>query len=110
MFKKVLLIFFFATINTPFPALAASDVKATELSTPKLTAVATATDRFRADGNKLEGYRLMIVERGDSIEVIFVPGLIKSTNMVGFEKSSRPEIHYYLDATGLVIKKVLLGQ
>jgi len=36
--------------------------------------------------------------------------LVKSSNMVGFEKSSKPEIHYYLDITGLRVIKVLLGQ
>ena len=110
MSRQALLIFFVAAINTPLYALATSDVKATELSAPKLAAVAAATDRFRADGNKVEGYRLTVLERSDGIEVIFVPELIKSTNMVGFEKSSRPEVHYYLDVTGSEIRKMLLGQ
>lgn len=96
---------------TATPAIsAARGASSLELSAPALSAVTTATDRFKADGNKMDGYRLMIFERRDGIEVVFVPELIKSSNMVGFEKSARPEVHYYLDASGSAIQKVLLGQ
>ncbi|WNL45782.1 hypothetical protein RKE25_20600 [Dyella sp. BiH032] len=93
------------------PCASAEDVvKGIKLSSYELAAVTVATDRFRADGHKLDGYRLIVVERDEGIEVTFVPELIRSTNMVGFEKSSAPEIHYYLDATGSAIQRILLGQ
>lgn len=100
------------TVMLPMlPCASAEDVvKGIKLSSYELAAVTVATDRFRADGHKLDGYRLIVVERDEGIEVTFVPELVKSTNMIGFEKSNLPEVHYYLDATGLAIRKVLLGQ
>ena len=96
--------------NIPLYASAHDGPKGVELSKHQLAAVTVAVDRFRKDGHKLDGYRLMVAERGEVIEVTLVPELIKSTNMVGFEKSGLPEVHYYLDATGSAIQKVLLGQ
>lgn len=111
MLIKILPLFFVVAINYPLCASeSAGATKRVELSAPSLAAMATATDRFRADGNKINGYRSMIFEHGDGIEVIFVPELVGSSNMVGFEKSNRQEIHYYLDLSGVVIQKVLLGQ
>ena len=81
-----------------------------EISASQLTAMTTALDRFRSEGNKIDDYYALVVAGKDGTEVIFVPELVKSSNMVGFEKSSKPEIHYYLDITGLRVIKVLLGQ
>ena len=81
-----------------------------EISASQLTAMTTALDRFRSEGNKIDDYYALVVAGKDGTEVIFVPELVKSSNMVSFEKSSKHEIHYYLDVTGLRVIKVLLGQ
>ena len=81
-----------------------------ELSASQLTPMATALDRFRSDGNKISDYRVLLISRTDGTEVVFVPELVKSSNMIGFERSTKPEVHYYVDVAGLKITKALFGK
>lgn len=111
MINKNLLVASLALLIAPRLALSEEvPSKSIEMSASQLTAMTTALDRFRSDGNKIGGYYALVVSGKNGTEVAFVPELVRSSNMIGFEKSSKPDIHYYLDTTGLKVIKVLFGQ
>ncbi|WP_154584899.1 hypothetical protein [Burkholderia pseudomallei] len=93
-----------------FGSASASEQKSLGLGVDSSRAVFSALDRFRGDGYRQDGYRITINERLDGIEVVFIPPLKKSNNLIGVEQSDLPEIHYYLDSSGKKILKKLLGQ
>lgn len=82
-----------------------------DLSVSKTQAVATALGRFVRDGYKPEGYRMTIRSNMSGIEVVFVPPLEKSASTWGaMQRSSQPEVHYYLDVSGEKVLRRLDGQ
>lgn len=98
-------------LNVPQVTLASElQPPSVDLSVLQLRAMATALDRFRSDGYMVDDYLAQIVSGKDDIKVIFVPELVKSDNLLGVEKSHKPEVHYYLDSTGMKVTNVLFGQ
>lgn len=73
-------------------------------------AVFRATERFREDGYKWNGYRIIVSSDGKGIEVIFVPPGASGNDPWVDKPSSLPEVHYYLDVEGHVILRKLLGK
>jgi hypothetical protein len=88
----------------------ASDQGAVDLSINESQAVFTALSRFRAEGYKESGYRISIQTNAEGFEIVFVPPLKKSGNWIGVEPSGLPEVHYYMNSSGSVVLKKLLGQ
>jgi hypothetical protein len=111
MLNKLIFAALLCLLFAPQQALCGDDKPASiELTQLQLKAMTTALNRFQTDGNKVDDYSVLVTTWASGIEVVFVPELVKSSNMVGFERSTKSEIHYYLDTTGLRIIKVLLGQ
>lgn len=72
-------------------------------------AIASSIDQFRKEGHNIQEYRIVIKDKRDLTEVIFVPNSPK--NDPYYEKpKNAPEIHYFVDNTNGTIVRQLFGK
>ena len=100
---------FIASFALSFQMAHAADVQSIDLGMERSQAIVSALDRFRTDGYKTDGYRMVITQQEDSIEVIFVPRLT-SDDPLSAKPSGLPEVHYYLDSSGKKVLRRLFGK
>lgn len=92
-----------------FQGARATDASLIDLGMTKSQAIVNALDRFRADGYKMDGYRIVVNQTSDIVEVIFVPALTSSDPFTA-KPSDLSEVHYYLDASGKKVMRRLFGK